>query len=81
MDDTSLKFRIQSRQITAGAMVFEFFSPGTAKILENAGAEFIVFDMEHTGLGFETLKWIFFRPAEVCWLNQWSECRKETTLI
>ena len=59
MDDTSLKFRIQSHQITAGAMVFEFFSPGIAKILENAGAEFIVFDMEHTGLGFETLRWVF----------------------
>lgn len=39
-----------------GAMVFEFFSPGIAQICRNAGAQFVLFDMEHTGLGFETLK-------------------------
>src|SRR5437762_4763154 len=39
-----------------GAMVFEFFSPGLPQICRNAGAEFVLFDMEHTGLGFETLK-------------------------
>ena len=39
-----------------GAMVFEFFSPGLPQIVRNAGAEFVLYDMEHTGLGFETLK-------------------------
>lgn len=39
-----------------GAMVFEFFSPGLPQICKNAGAEYILYDMEHTGLGFETLK-------------------------
>jgi 2-keto-3-deoxy-L-rhamnonate aldolase RhmA len=39
-----------------GAMLFEFFSPGIAQICRNAGADFIVYDMEHTGIGFETLK-------------------------
>ena len=39
-----------------GAMVFEFFSPGLPQICRNAGADFVPFDMEHTGLGFETLK-------------------------
>ncbi len=39
-----------------GTMVFECFSPGIAQISRNAGAQFILFDMEHTGLGFETLK-------------------------
>jgi len=39
-----------------GAMVFEFFSPGMPQICRNAGAEFALFDMEHTGLSFETLK-------------------------
>jgi len=43
----------------AGAMVFEFFSPGMATILSNAGCRFVFYDMEHTGLGFETLKWLF----------------------
>jgi hypothetical protein len=35
----------------AGAMVFEFFSPGMATILSNAGCRFVFYDMEHTGLG------------------------------
>jgi 2-dehydro-3-deoxyglucarate aldolase/4-hydroxy-2-oxoheptanedioate aldolase len=39
-----------------GAMVFEFLSPGLPQIARNAGAEFLLYDMEHTGLGFETLK-------------------------
>lgn len=40
----------------SGAMVFEFFSPGLPQICRNAGAEFVLYDMEHTGLSFETLK-------------------------
>jgi len=39
-----------------GAMVFEFFSPGIAQICRNARADFVLYDMEHTGIGFETLK-------------------------
>jgi 2-keto-3-deoxy-L-rhamnonate aldolase RhmA len=37
-------------------MVFEFFTPGIARICANAGAEFVMYCMEHTGTGFETLK-------------------------
>jgi len=43
----------------AGAMVFEFFAPGMSAILADAGCRFVIYDMEHTGLGFETLKWLF----------------------
>jgi len=39
-----------------GSMVFEFFSPGMAKIMELAGAEYVIYDMEHTGIGYETVK-------------------------
>ncbi len=39
-----------------GAMVFEFFSPGLPQICKNAGAEYVLYDMEHSGLEFETLK-------------------------
>ena len=39
-----------------GAMIFEFFAPGIPQICKNAGADYVLFDMEHTGLGFETLK-------------------------
>lgn len=37
-------------------MIFEFFVPGIPQILRNAGAEYAIYDMEHGGLGFETLK-------------------------
>jgi 2-keto-3-deoxy-L-rhamnonate aldolase RhmA len=37
-------------------MVFECISAGLPQIVRNAGAEFVLYDMEHTGLEFETLK-------------------------
>jgi len=54
----SLASRIREGYAARGAMIFECFSPGIAPILVNAGAEFVIFDMEHTGLGFEQLKWL-----------------------
>ena len=38
------------------SMVFEAFTPGVAKIAQLAGAEFIMYDMEHTGLSSESLR-------------------------
>jgi len=43
-------------EIVLGSMVFEFFSPGMAKIMQLAGCEYVIYDMEHTGLGYETIK-------------------------
>jgi 2-dehydro-3-deoxyglucarate aldolase/4-hydroxy-2-oxoheptanedioate aldolase len=37
-------------------MVFEFASTGIARIAAAAGAEFVIFDMEHTGWGMETIR-------------------------
>ena len=37
-------------------MTFEFFTPGYPTICREAGAEFILYDMEHSGVGFETMK-------------------------
>ena len=54
--DNPVKTRLAAGGCAFGAMVFEFFSPGMPQICRNAGAEFVLFDMEHTGLGFETLK-------------------------
>jgi len=56
MRDNPVKARLASGGRACGAMVFEFFSPGLPQICENAGAEFVLYDMEHTGLSFETLK-------------------------
>ena len=48
--------RLESRGHAAGTMVFEFFSSGMPAIAKNAGADFVLYDMEHSGVGFETLK-------------------------
>lgn len=56
MPEATLRERAMRGDTVRGAMVFECFSPGIAQILRLAGAEFALFDMEHTGLGFETLK-------------------------
>lgn len=55
----SVKKKIQQGGVSIGTMVFEFNTPGIARIAAEAGAEFIVFDMEHTGWSFETLKLLF----------------------
>ncbi len=39
-----------------GSMVFEFVTPGIARICANAGAQFVMYCMEHTGIALETLK-------------------------
>lgn len=39
-----------------GSMIFEFFTPGMPRLLKNAGAEFALYCMEHTGVSYETLK-------------------------
>jgi len=56
MRDNPIKRRLQDGGTAAGAMVFELLAPGLPQICSNAGAEFVLYDMEHTGLGFETLK-------------------------
>jgi 2-dehydro-3-deoxyglucarate aldolase/4-hydroxy-2-oxoheptanedioate aldolase len=59
MRPNAIKSDVLGGKAVAGAMVFEFFSPGMSAILANAGCRFVVYDMEHTGLGYETLKWLF----------------------
>jgi 2-dehydro-3-deoxyglucarate aldolase/4-hydroxy-2-oxoheptanedioate aldolase len=52
----SLKQRAMAGETVPGSMVFEFFSPGIAQVLAHAGAEFVIYDMEHTGISLETVK-------------------------
>lgn len=56
MSRKTIRARVMAGETVLGAMVFEFFSPGIAQCLKLAGAEYIIYDMEHTGLGYETLK-------------------------
>jgi 2-dehydro-3-deoxyglucarate aldolase/4-hydroxy-2-oxoheptanedioate aldolase len=52
----SVRQRALAGETVLGAMIFEFFVPGMPQILKNAGAEYAIYDMEHGGLGIETLK-------------------------
>jgi 2-keto-3-deoxy-L-rhamnonate aldolase RhmA len=56
MRDNPLKTRLAAGEVVFGTMVFEFDSPGLARIVAAAGAAFIILDMEHSGWGVETIK-------------------------
>lgn len=56
MRDNAVKKSLAAGGRTLGSMVFEFFTPGMPRLLANAGAEFALYCMEHTGAGFEILK-------------------------
>jgi 2-dehydro-3-deoxyglucarate aldolase/4-hydroxy-2-oxoheptanedioate aldolase len=53
--------------VALGSMVFEFSTTGIARIAAEAGADFLVFDMEHTGWSMETIRHLMAtsRPADL----------------
>jgi 2-keto-3-deoxy-L-rhamnonate aldolase RhmA len=56
MKDNPVKRKLAQGGTPLGTMVFEFSTPGIARIAAAAGAEFAVFDMEHTGWSVETVR-------------------------
>lgn len=56
MPANPVKQRLAAGGLAFGTMLFEFASPGIARIAAGAGAEFLILDMEHSGWGFETVK-------------------------
>ena len=51
-----LKDSLQRTGKAFGTMAMEFLTPGLPAIIAATGAEFALFDMEHTGAGLETMK-------------------------
>lgn len=51
-----LKDSLQRNGHAFGTMAMEFLTPGLPAIIASTGAEFGLFDMEHTGAGLETMK-------------------------
>ena len=51
-----LKEMAQSRDLKVGHFIVEFATPGIGQILRSAGCDFALFDCEHSGFGFETIK-------------------------
>jgi 2-keto-3-deoxy-L-rhamnonate aldolase RhmA len=56
MRPNRVKRTLQSGGTALGTFVFEFATTGIARIAAEAGAEFVIFDMEHTGWTLETIR-------------------------
>ncbi len=51
-----VKHKLREGGVSIGTMFFEFNTTGIARLAANAGAEFALFDMEHTGWDLETIR-------------------------
>jgi 2-keto-3-deoxy-L-rhamnonate aldolase RhmA len=51
-----VKRTLREGGVAIGTMMLEFNTTGTARVAAEAGAEFAVFDMEHTGWSMETIR-------------------------
>lgn len=56
MQQNHVKRTIKSGGVSIGTMMFEFSTTGIGRIAAHAGAEFAVYDMEHTGWDIETIR-------------------------
>ena len=56
MAQPGLKEMARSRELKLGHFIVEFATPGIGQILKGAGCDFALFDTEHSGFGFETIK-------------------------
>jgi 2-keto-3-deoxy-L-rhamnonate aldolase RhmA len=56
MAAAGLKAMARTKTVKLGHFIVEFATPGIGHIMKNAGCEFVLFDREHSGFGFETVK-------------------------
>lgn len=56
MRPNPVRQKLRTGEIAYGVMATEFLTPGFCQIAANAGAEFVVFDMEHGAVGIDALK-------------------------
>ena len=56
MRHNPVKQKVLSGGRSIGTFVFEFDTTGIGRLAAQAGAEFIVYDMEHTGWSVETIR-------------------------
>jgi 2-keto-3-deoxy-L-rhamnonate aldolase RhmA len=56
MADLSLKEMAGTRTPKFGHFIVEFATPGIGHILKSAGCDFVLFDLEHSGFSFDTVK-------------------------
>ncbi len=56
MRTNTVKEKLARGEYAYGTMIFEFNTTGIGRIVGEAGAEFVVYDMEHTGWSIETIR-------------------------
>jgi len=56
MRTNPVRDRLKGGGAAYGIIAAEFFTPGFCQIAANAGAEFVIFDMEHGGVGIDVIK-------------------------
>ena len=56
MNNNLVKRKLMAGETVLGTMMFEFNTTGIARLASVAGAEFAVYDMEHTGWSVETIR-------------------------
>ncbi len=56
MRANDVKIKLRGGGTAIGTMVFEFFVPGLPRLMAEASAEFVIYDMEHGGVSVETLR-------------------------
>jgi 2-keto-3-deoxy-L-rhamnonate aldolase RhmA len=56
MAPAGLKQMTRTPDLKLGHFIVEFATPGIGHILKQAGCDFALFDLEHSGFGFETVK-------------------------
>lgn len=56
MKTNTVKEKLARGECAYGTMVFEFNTTGIGRLVGEAGAEFVIYDMEHTGWSIETIR-------------------------
>ena len=56
MSDYTFLKKLKSGEAAYGLMAFEFMTPGLPSIVKACGADFLIFDTEHSGCSIETVK-------------------------
>jgi 2-keto-3-deoxy-L-rhamnonate aldolase RhmA len=56
MRPNPVRAKLKAGKTVYGMFAVEFFSPGLCQIAANAGSDFVLFDMEHGGVGIDVLK-------------------------
>ncbi len=58
MRPNPVKRALSGGEVSLGSMAFEFDASGTGRLAAAAGAEFLIYDMEHTGWSIERIAWL-----------------------